>query len=99
MVVQPFSTAEQMAPLLMLLQEQICASAGSAVRPAGFCAGTGAAISGPQGVSGSGRAVEHHLQPGAVVVGVTGPSLRPSSLAPSSVTTSFFVDLTTFVDE
>ncbi len=87
MVVQPFSTAEQMAPLLTLLQEQICASAGSAVEACGLCAGARRQNQVFR-VLGQRQAVEHHLQPGAVVVGVADQH-RAQQMAPSSVTTSF----------
>src|SRR5438552_3938609 len=53
-VVQPFSTAEQIAPLLTLLQEQICASAGSATRPEDFAPARGGNIR-SSGCSGRGR--------------------------------------------
>ena len=55
MVVQPFSTAEQMAPLLTLLQEQICASAGSAAEARRASRRRGAAESGLRDARAAGR--------------------------------------------
>src|ERR1700674_2001616 len=78
----PCEIAPQIAPLLTALQEQICASSGSAPRPTSVAAG---AIS-DAGSAGSERATGGGRVPSAVGLPTRMP---PNSVAASSETTSF----------